>query len=391
MRAIEQAQEPAATVCTRPLWSDGMWRISGKHRAYDWGSTSAMHDFLGLEPTGEPLAEAWFGTHPLGMSSVSAGGDGVPLAEVAGDLTFMLKVLAPDQPLSIQVHPSRALAEGGFAEENARGIDLADPRREYKDPLDKPEMVYALTRFDTLLGLRTSEEVIQLLTPLQVPVARRLLEHAAEGRLVAVEHLLTSPPDAAELDDLVETCRRHLDSDVKRGYATLIETARIHPGDPGLALTLLLNRVTLQPGEAAFVGPGLMHAHLSGLCLEVMASSDNVFRAGLTTKRVNREGVLSSLDEDQPTDVDVGASSETTQVLTAPSNLFALSVTRGRDDLIPGNGDRILLCIDGVSEVVAGNGQVVELGRGQAAFANAADGALSVRGSGTTAQAFIPG
>ncbi len=61
-------------------------------------------------------------------------------------------------------------------------------------------------------------------------------------------------------------------------------------------ISLTLNRLTLQPGEAAFLGTGIIHAHLRGMCLEVMAASDNVLRAGLTSKPLDAEGLVKCLD-----------------------------------------------------------------------------------------------
>lgn len=370
-----------------------MWRISAETRTYAWGSRTAIPDFLGVEPTGDPTAELWFGTHPLGTSRLDDNAG--PLTAVAGDLPFMLKVLAPAEPLSIQVHPSNEMATVGFAAENSAGVPLTDGSRDFKDPHHKPEMVYALTRFDTLLGVRPIEDIMALLSPLDLPLAKELLDQAAAGRLAVVQHLLAERPDAEAVDDFVAACAAQPPgADIGRGYATVAEAARVHPSDPGLVLALLLNRVTLEPGEAAFIGPGLIHAHLQGLCLEVMVSSDNVFRAGMTTKRVNAEGVLESLGVEQPDSVRipaerVGRSTDVYAPELADTVLFALAISRGDDDL-PGRGARILLCLDGSVEVTSGAGESVQLARGQAAFAAEADGDLAVSGSGTVAQAYVP-
>lgn len=370
-----------------------MLRISAETRTYAWGSPAAIPEFLGVPSSGEPVAELWFGTHPLGMSQLSD--DERPLAAVAGELPFMLKVLAPEKPLSIQVHPSNAMAAAGFAAENEAGRALSDPDRDFKDPHHKPEMVYALTQFDTLLGLRPIEEIEALLTPLKLPLAKELLDQAALGSLAVVERLLADPPPPEVVDEFVAACAsRSASDDVGRGYATVVEAAREHPADPGLVLALLLNRVTLQPGEAAFVGPGLIHAHFSGLCLEVMTSSDNVFRAGLTPKRVNGAGVLESLGVEQLESpfVKPASAGRATEVFAPEidgSVLFALSVTRGHD-LLPGTGSRILLCLDGDVRVSAEDGSELALTRGQAAFASADDGVLTVAGEGSLAQAYVP-
>jgi len=117
---------------------------------YDWGSPSAIPLFVGGRGDGRPVAEIWIGTHPLSPSVVVGEGDSTkPLADVAGDLPFMVKLLAADRPLSLQVHPSRPLAEIGYAREEQAGIPLDAPDRVYKDPNHKPEMVYALSTFDS--------------------------------------------------------------------------------------------------------------------------------------------------------------------------------------------------------------------------------------------------
>lgn len=46
----------------------------------------------------------------------------------------------------------------------------------------------------------------------------------------------------------------------------------------------LLNYVALEPGQALFLGANEPHAYISGECVECMAASDNVVRAGLTPK-----------------------------------------------------------------------------------------------------------
>ncbi|HUS20948.1 MAG TPA: mannose-6-phosphate isomerase, class I [Aeromicrobium sp.] len=371
-----------------------MLRISAAVQNYDWGSTAAIPEFLGDPSTGEPVAELWFGTHRLGMSTVIGPEGPQPLTDAGGNLAFMLKVLAPAQPLSIQVHPASELAESGFAAEDAAGVELDDPARDYKDPFPKPEMVYALTPFETLVGLRPAAQVLRLLTPLDVPLAKSLLALADDGPGAMVELLLSSPPDRDSVNAFVAACAAQLDAgnDVGRGYLTVMEAARVHPGDPGLAIALLMNRLTIAAGEAAFIGPGLIHAHLSGLCLEVMVASDNVFRAGLTTKRVNPQGVLDSLDTVEGDDPGVAPRSlgTSTKVYEPGGGLFALAVTSGDEDQLPGSGHRIALCLDGDVRLVAESGASVALRRGEAAFATPDDGALAVRGSGTIAQAYVP-
>ena len=79
-------------------------------------------------------------------------------------------------------------------------------------------------------------------------------------------------------------------------FAMLVDLAARYPQDPGVLVTLLLNYVVLQPGEAMFVDAGVIHAYGSGFALEIMASSDNVLRAGLTGKHKDVEELLSITD-----------------------------------------------------------------------------------------------
>ena len=371
-----------------------MFRLAAAVQNYDWGSLTAIPEFLGEPPSGQPVAELWLGTHPLGTSMIATSDGPQLLSDQAGDLPYMLKVLAPAEPLSIQVHPDNDLAAAGFALEESAGVPLSDPSRDYKDPHHKPEMVYALTPFETLVGLRQLDEVAHLLRALDLPIAKSLLERSGDGLLAMVEHILTTDLGRDVVDEFVEACAAQLDAgaDVGRAYLTVVEAARIHPSDPGLVVALLLNRLTIEPGQSAFIGPGLIHAHLHGLCLEVMASSDNVFRAGLTTKRVNAEGVLASLRavDDADAGVEPSPFGAATEIFAPAGGIFALSVTRGSESRLPGAGSRILLCLDGTADVVTQSGDQVSLARGQAAFASAGDGALELRGPGTTAQAYVP-
>ena len=371
-----------------------MFRLGAAVQNYDWGSLTAIPEFLGDPPAGQPVAELWFGTHPLGPSMIETADGPRALADRVGDLPFMLKVLAPAQPLSIQVHPANDLAAAGFAAEEAASLPLSDAARDYKDPHHKPEMVYALTPFETLVGLRPVDEATQLLAGIDVPIAKSLLDRSGDGSLAMVEQILTSDVDREAVDDFVAACAVQLGAgaDARRGYLTVVEAARIHPSDPGLIVALLMNRLTIEPGRSAFIGPGLIHAHLHGLCLEVMASSDNVFRAGLTTKRVNAEGVLASLGAADGANAGIEASrfGAATEVFEPAGGFFALSVSRGSESPLPGAGQRILLCLDGAVEVVSEAGDHVALIQGEAAFASAADGRLELLGAGTTAQAYVP-
>jgi mannose-6-phosphate isomerase len=381
-----------------------MHRLRNGVQNYDWGSTDAIPHFVGDRRTEVPVAEMWLGTHPLKPSTaVDSEGNEKPLADIAGDLPFMVKFLAAERPLSLQVHPSRSMAEVGFAREEEAGIPLDAPERVYKDRNHKPEMVYALTTFDSLIGFRPTAEILRVLGPLNTPLSQRLADdlRASPGfasivRLI--ERLLTEDIDPGEVHQIVGACRTlgSLGMDIKRAYATAVEVAEHHPDDVGVVISLMLNRMTLQPGEAAYLETGVIHAHLKGLCLEVMATSDNVLRAGLTTKHIDPEGLVACLESGMarvarvtPDFIDYD-----TEVFSPAGGGFALAVTQISAaapegvELVRAEGS-LLVCTGGEVTVTTETDKVT-LGRGESLYLSPDDRDATVHGLGEVAQAYVP-
>ncbi len=245
-----------------------MQRIEGIVQHYDWGDPTFIPELLGLEPDGRPWAELWLGTHPNGPSRFD---DGVPLADVTGPLPYLLKVLACVQPLSLQTHPNAEQAERGFD----RGIFL--------DANPKPELLCALTPFQALCGIRPADATIGLLRELGIDELAGAVAERGPG--AALEGLYRRTIDPAPI---VDAC-----SD-----SALIEAEWVrrladrYPGEPSVAATLLLNLVTLEPGDAIRLDAGNLHAYLYGAGIELMGASDNVVRGGLTTKAVDVDLLL---------------------------------------------------------------------------------------------------
>ena len=381
-----------------------MRRLHNTTRDYDWGSSEDIPRFLREPGDGWPLAEVWMGTHPLGSSTVDTDDGEVSLAALSGELPFMLKLLAASRPLSIQVHPNAQQARAGFDGEEAAGIPMDAPHRVYRDPHHKPEMVYALTTFDTLVGFRPTAEILRILTAIESPLAQSLAESlnarpGFRGIVRVVATLLEDKPDVAEIDRVVASCRDLAAQgiDIKRAYVTAVEIAEHHPGDVGVVMSLLLNRLTLQPGEAAFLGAGIIHAHLRGMCLEVMASSDNVLRAGLTSKHLDPAGLVGCLDKGMSrlarvTPEQFGFS---TDVFSPAVDEFALAVSQcsraePEGAVLPTAPHRIIVCTGGEVELVNEHGERVKLQRGESVFADASDGELRGIGTGELAQAYTP-
>ena len=382
-----------------------MFLLECPTQAYEWGSADAIPGFQRREPEGGPVAEVWLGTHPLGVAHLVGDDDPPrPLTEVAGELGFMLKVLAAERPLSIQVHPNAARARAGYAAEEERGVPLGSPERVFKDPRPKPEMVVALSTFDTLAGFRPTAEILRVLTPLRHRVVEDLVQRLHSnpgfaGIVHLVEDLLLQPPSADDITEIVEQCRVALADgiDIKRAYTTAIEIEQFYPGDVGVLVSLLLNRLTLQHGEAAYLGTGIIHAHLSGLCLEVMVSSDNVLRAGLTSKHIDPAGLVLCLEEGMSRVARVtpqlfGTSTD----VFSPTREFALSMTQSSQAdpagvTLPASGQRLLMCTGGEVALLNERDEVLHLRRGDAAYADQGDGTLRVVGTGEVAQAYAPG
>ena len=379
-----------------------MQRLRNGVQRYEWGSPVAIPQFLGATPEGGPVAEMWIGTHPLNPSRV--GAEDCLLSETVGDLPFMLKVLAAERPLSLQVHPSLPQAQYGFDLEEAAGVPIDAPERVYKDANHKPEMVYALTTFDSLIGFRPTAEILRVLSPLDAPLARQLAsdlraDPGFAGIVRRLQYLLTSDVTADEIDAVVKACQVLADHglDVKRAYVTAVELAEAFPNDVGVVISLLLNRMTLQPGEAAFLETGVIHAHLKGMCLEVMASSDNVLRAGLTSKHIDPLGLVACLDTGMARvarvtpDYQLGDA----EVFSPAGVEFALAVVQVSPadhdgvELVKA-GPTLLICTGGEVTVRNDGHQEEVLRRGESLVLTATDESVTVHGLGEVVTAFEP-
>ncbi|GCD18622.1 mannose-6-phosphate isomerase, class I [Cellulomonas algicola] len=398
-----------------------MRRISPATQHYAWGSTTAIPDLLCVVPDGRPVAEAWFGAHPSAPAVVHEDEDDVPLdrlvaadptatlgedvrARFNGELPYLLKVIAAESPLSLQVHPSRDRARAGYAAEDAAGVPLDAAERNYRDRNHKPELVYALTRFDAMVGFRASRRVAELLAGLDAPLAADLhallVSDPTPGAVRRAFQWLMSPDTRPAEDDVrkfADACAQRLadGSPSPRTDRTVMRLAAAYPGDAGAVTSVLLNPVTLHPGDALFVPAGSVHAYLHGVGVEIMANSDNVLRAGLTAKHIDLPELLANLDAVAAPPIRIAPERvfTSTEIFYAPVDDFELSVTRLTDEgatRIPGRGPRVLLCLEGEVEVRAQDGEPMVLTRGQAAFAPASDGVLTAWGDGVLIQADVP-
>lgn len=300
-------------------------RLVGRVQGYSWGGFDYLRELTGAAvPEGVPAAEWWLGAHPVAPALASIEGASCPLdglitarpgillgeavaRRFGGRLPFLFKVLDVRQMLSIQAHPSREQAARGFAREQAAGPGVHAPTRTYRDDSHKPEAQVALTPFWMLHGFRPAREIAATLAA--VPELAPLRAAAPDDVPPAA-----SPEEPAWLRLLYQRIMEMPQHDVDRlldplvrRLAPLYEEGRLVRSDPhfwaaraatqfslpggshdrGILSIYLMNLLRLAPGEGTFIGPGVLHAYLEGRAVEVMASSDNVLRGGLTAKHVD--------------------------------------------------------------------------------------------------------
>ncbi|MCC2312896.1 mannose-6-phosphate isomerase, class I [Cellulomonas xiejunii] len=388
-------------------------------QGYAWGSSTAIPEMLGRPADGSPVAEAWFGAHASAPSRlVGAGVQALdraiasdPVSHLGDDvvsrfgpgLPFLLKLIAAARPLSLQVHPSIELAREGYEREDARAVPVDDPRRSYRDRNHKPELVYALSPFEALVGFRAPRRAAEILDGVDHPTARQLhkvvtSDPTSTGMQEAFTLLVSEAtrPGPDEVHDLADAFRARLraGSPSPRTDRAVDLLERTYPGDPGAVTAVLLNPVSLRPGEALFVPAGTVHAYLDGFAVELMANSDNVLRAGLTTKHVDVPELLRIVECVAAPPIRIAPEHvyDATDVYYVPVDDFELSVTRLSDVRcrMPGLGPRIVLCLEGRATLHTQAGEVLEIASGQAAFVPASDGALRASGEGRVIQASVP-
>ncbi|GAV03096.1 hypothetical protein RvY_13576 [Ramazzottius varieornatus] len=290
-------------------------------QSYEWGKMGRRSLVGQLAEAGatdekieesKPYAELWMGTHPKGPNYVLLPGNkGHLLSDYleknpylvgealqqrfkSGGLPFLFKILSVEKALSIQMHPTK---------EMAAELHVKDPKN-YPDDNHKPEMAIALTPFHVLIGFRPLEELLMFIRT--IPEFRRVI---GEETCILVERGLTSPIQDDQLNGLKLAFRSLMEADktilsvegtqLYKYYSNLrkdtgklfqeyghvfIQLWEDYPGDVGCFCVFFMNYIIVQPGEAIFLGPNNPHAYLSGDCVECMATSDNVVRAGLTPK-----------------------------------------------------------------------------------------------------------
>lgn len=390
-----------------------MQLLRGAIRTYAWGSRTAIPEFTGRpSPAAHPEAELWLGAHPGDPATLeSPAGSTTLLAAIAADpegqlgpavrarfgdvLPFLVKVLAADEPLSLQAHPSAEQAAEGFQREEQRGVPVTSAVRNYRDPNHKPELLVALTEFHALAGFRPVADSVALMRALEVPALQPYVAMLDAGtddagglRAVFTTWITLPQPD---LDVLIPAALEAAVGYIRSGAGqfaaearTMLELGERYPGDAGILAAMLLNRVSLQPGQGIYLPAGNLHSYLHGVGMEVMANSDNVLRGGLTPKHVDVPELLRVLDFTPVDEVRVPICRDGVETrYQTPAAEFAASVLTlegtdlGHEVDVPAgrDGPQILVCTRGAVRARAKSGEV-HLARGSAAWVAADDGPI---------------
>ncbi len=396
---------------------DRICLLKNSVRNYDWGSFTAISDLLGDKtPSERPMAELWMGAHPKAPSRVFFNNQWISLIDlvtaypkdILGEpvvdrfkesLPYLFKILAAEQPLSIQAHPDETAARKGFCRENAQNIPLDADERNYKDSRHKPELICALTPFWAMNGFRTRAEILknfERFLPDAVPCARRLITvgNGNEGLRTFFKMLLTLGTEEKQtwLKMALEKTGEKPEDPLSFWIRRLND---VYPGDIGVLSPAFLNLVRLNPGEGMFLPPGELHSYLEGVGIELMANSDNVLRGGLTSKYVDVDELTAvmSYDERQIDILFPRKLKPTEHLYDTPSAEFALSRITVKEGTVH-SADKIrsveiLLCVQG-SAAISNARDLIRIDRGASVIVPAAASEYLIRGAATLYKAAVP-
>ena len=305
------------------------------------------------------------------------------------------------------MHPNAEQARSGFADEEARGVPRDAPERRYRDPFHKPEMIVALEPFDALCGLRDPAQSRILLGSLQVydlawTHLLGLLSHSDSSAALrdAISWLLG---DDERLPALVRAVGQAAAARPDPPSSSPQQSSpTCTPAIPECSSRCCSTGWRLAPGEALYLPAGNIHAYLHGTGIEVMASSDNVLRAGLTPSASTPTELMRITDfTPRPVPVVVPEHDGVVTAYRPGADEFELAfVTLTGEDSngwhdVPVGGPRILLVLDGEVEVAVGGwgpgSEAERVTRGSSVFVPASEGTLSLRGMGRAVVAGVPG
>jgi mannose-6-phosphate isomerase len=373
---------------------DVIGQLTGTVKHYDWGGTDFIPSLLDIQnENDQPYAEYWLGVHPQASCEVTLSDGSVhPLrdyfstcsptalgeyvARRFGNMPYLLKALDVSDMLSIQVHPSKEDAVRDFKREEEKGIPLTAAHRNYKDDNHKPELMVAMGDFWLLHGFKPEKEMQETLKSVpELNFLQPVFESSGYAGLYKSVMELPQEEVNRKLAPLLERIiplykagtldRSNADYWAAKGSLTFSR-----PGitDRGIFSVYLFNLVAMKRGEAIFQDAGVPHAYLEGRNVEIMASSDNVLRGGLTNKYIDVPELLkhTRCEATHPR-ILTGEKRGHEQVYQTPAPDFELSSFKLHHDdtarFTPVTAE-ILLLIDGQATLIH-NDEKVLLKKGQ--------------------------
>ncbi len=367
-------------------------KIKGTSQHYLWGGTEFIPELLNLQNNKKlPFAEYWLGAHVSSPAEILTGlfcnknlidlidNDpkkcfGENILFKFNELPFLLKVLDIKTMLSIQVHPSKKTAEEGFATEEEKGIPLTTDNRNYKDKNHKPELMCALSECWLLHGFETEEVIYQRLKSRSIysPMLEILDATDCKGLF---EWIVLNPKNKAHevADNLFKIILDEQNIDKSSPDFWIQKWFRNNPySRTGVLTLLLMNVVNLKEGDAIYQAPGVLHAYLEGQGIEIMASSDNVLRGGLTSKHVDSLELIKNTNCStiNPKDSIIRGSiiSQYEKKYTPPIEDFELSeiiLAEGNQMDTTCSGMELFINMDGIIFVKSGNDNEMLIKKGE--------------------------
>lgn len=190
-------------------------------------------------------------------------------------LTNKSQILSFAKALPLQIHPDKALAER---------LHATDPKK-FGDPNHKPEIAIALSNFELFAGFKPLNEIEALmkLKPLErfVPPNDKFDDEVL--RRICKAMLSVSPVVVAEtINELQKIPESQFGphSSYVPGMLERLRKQYSEYDNGNLVAALLMNYLSIGPGEAVNVPADSLHAYLCGDIVECMARSDNVLNTG---------------------------------------------------------------------------------------------------------------
>lgn len=407
---------------SRPMELIGkIFKLKGKVQNYAWGGYNYIPQLLGFDnKEHKPCAEYWMGAHPSAASQVVTDKTAYSLYDLIteypnhiitdkvykefGELPYLFKILDVNDMLSIQVHPTKEEAKKGFDAEEAAGIPINAPHRNYKDKNHKPEVMVALSEFWLLHGFKSFsglEKVLEDVAEFNIllPVLRKnglkgLYQFVMEMNQATVDGMLT-PLIKAELS---RKSRGDLDKSMPGWWVSkLFEGKKDFANiDRGIFSIYFFNIVKIEKGEAIFQKAGVPHAYLEGQNAELMANSDNVLRGGLTPKHIDVPELMKhTLFEAITPDIMKGVRlSDSEKNYPCPVPDFGMNVIEmvgGQKSMASSTSFEIIIVIEGGGIVNGSNGTNMIIKKGEAiAILPGEDYSITSSGNCLMIKAFVP-